>query len=114
MASLRATRKRKEQTKKGRKKDEEVEEDALIDYAGELSTGENTEDDFSEDETADAKRLRVAKAFLDKVKLQADKSVENFDEEEDLDGLRDSLVADRLQQKQNESSGRTLRALAKR
>ena len=69
-------------------------------------------------ETADEKRLRVAQAYVQRVKadIAAQEGPDEHAEEapDDEDGARDSLVASVLQQQQREESGRLLRPLAER
>ncbi|XP_031493418.1 U3 snoRNP-associated protein-like EMB2271 isoform X1 [Nymphaea colorata] len=74
-------------------------------------------------ETADEKRVRVAKAYLEKIRAITRHEEEDgyVDEDEDeakaeeaRKGMRDSLVADFLQQEQLEESGRVRRQLALR
>lgn len=67
-------------------------------------------------ETAAEKRIRVAKAYLEKIRAS---TVELADDDEEVKpseklGARDSLVADLLQQEQLEESGRAQRKLAAR
>lgn len=68
-------------------------------------------------ETADEKRLRVAQAYLEKIRAIT-KRAEEDDEEKGSDGgddeVRDSLVAETLQQAQLEKSGRVRKSIASR
>ena len=69
-------------------------------------------------ETADEKRLRVAQAYVQRVKadIAAQEGPDEHADEapDDEDGARDSLVASVLQQQQREEAGRILRPLAER
>ncbi|CAN6477433.1 unnamed protein product [Victoria cruziana] len=74
-------------------------------------------------ETADEKRVRVARAYLEKIKAitrreeEEGREYEDEDEakvEEERKGMRDSLIADFLLQEQLEESGRLRRQLASR
>lgn len=92
----------------------EEDDDDSVDRNGE----EEDEDVALEDtETADDKRLKLAKAYLDKIreitKVQEEENQEDEDEE-GRRGKRDSLVAEILQQEQLEESGRVQRLLASR
>lgn len=78
---------------------------------------EEKEDEFV-DETADEKRHRVARAYLEKVREIAAKEEEDNEggggRESEKEGERDSLVARILQQEQLEETGRVRRAIASR
>ncbi|KAG6552195.1 hypothetical protein Mapa_006043 [Marchantia paleacea] len=76
------------------------------------------EEEEEDTETAQEKRLRVAQAYVNKIR---DFAKDESDDEEDAEekeeakrGARDSLVADLLQQRQLEESGRVQRKLAAR
>eukprot|EP00897_Mesotaenium_endlicherianum_P010723 jgi/Mesen1/967/ME000012S00523 len=139
MQKLGASRKRKGNqaapSKPKRSKGRAVDNDPFFQKADEaLSSDEDDtqydgrredieEDGFVEEETADEKRLRVAKAFLNRVKAatrggEDDEDGEDDDEFEvgrdEKEGARDSMVAARLQQQQLEDSGRVLRKIAER
>lgn len=90
--------------------------------------GEAEESEFDR-ETADEKRQRVAKEYLERIRAIArrekedeDEGEEEEDEEEEddvfggreSDGVRDSLVSKILQQEQLEDSGRVQRRMASR
>ncbi|XP_022140121.1 U3 snoRNP-associated protein-like EMB2271 [Momordica charantia] len=80
---------------------------------------EGAEDEQFEEETADEKRKRVAKEYLEKIREIARREKQREDEEKDEDesggeGERDSLVAQILQQEQLEDSGRVRREIASR
>ncbi|KAJ7529169.1 hypothetical protein O6H91_15G036100 [Diphasiastrum complanatum] len=75
---------------------------------------EEENDDLNGAETADEKRLRLAKAYLDRLRAAAEEDQDIDDEREELEGRRDSLVADLLKQEQLEESGRVQRKLAAR
>ncbi|CAM6092181.1 unnamed protein product [Calypogeia fissa] len=78
---------------------------------------EDVEEDEENAETADEKRLRVARAYLDKIRdstaLESDEDGAE-ETEEGKRGARDTLVADLLKQQQLEDSGRAQRKLASR
>lgn len=110
---------------KSRGKGEEIfssEEDD--DAIGRDAPAEDEEEEVPQEEreTADEKRLRVAKAYLDKIRAITKANEENDEEEAGEDeeteaerrGKRDSLVAEILQQEQLEESGRVQRQLASR
>ncbi|KAH9306488.1 hypothetical protein KI387_010892 [Taxus chinensis] len=109
--------------KRQRGKGEEIhssdEEDDLI---GRDAPSDREEEVAVEDtETADEKRLKLAKAYLDKIRAitKAQEEEKEDDEEEreteaERRGKRDSLVAEILQQEQLEESGRVQRLLASR
>lgn len=89
--------------------------------AGGIGEGEESveEDEFA-DETADERRKRLAMAHLEKLReiSRREKEDDDDDEEDDDDerrgGERDSLVAQMLNQKQLEDSGRVRRSIASR
>lgn len=99
--------------------EEEAHEEEDDDHDRTQGAGEDFEEDDQNNEdveTADEKRLRVAKAYLEKIRAST-KDMDEDDEEqapEDRLGARDSLVADLLQQEQLEESGRAQRKLAAR
>lgn len=74
---------------------------------------ENETDDEENKETAEQKRLRIAKAYLDRIRKSVGTEEDGDDDERNL-GNRDSLVADLLKQQQLEESGRAQRHLAAR
>lgn len=93
----------------------------------EEGVAEEAEESEFDRETADEKRQRVAKEYLDKIRAIArrekeddDEGGEDEEEEEDefggrvRDGVRDSLVSKILQQEQLEESGRVRRQIASR
>ncbi|GLJ04732.1 hypothetical protein SUGI_0002220 [Cryptomeria japonica] len=90
----------------------EEDDDDFVDRNGE------EEDVALEDtETADDKRLKLAKAYLDKIREITKAQEEENEEDEDEEGRRgkrDSLVAEILQQEQLEESGRVQRLFASR
>lgn len=120
-----------------RKKQKKAEDDEFFEAASQdeelLSSEEDYEDDEDIDtqrleerkedhETADEKRLRVAKAYLEEIRAST-KLLDGADGHDDSDvdedakqrealGARDSIVADLLQQAQLEESGRVQRKLA--
>eukprot|EP00249_Psilotum_nudum_P017521 c26370_g1_i1 orf=79-1659(+) len=81
---------------------------------GRMAEAEDSEneDGFGEAETADEKRLRIAKSYLEKIRTFTKRGDE--DEREVEDGQRDSLVANLLRQEQLEERGRVQRSLAAR
>lgn len=105
-------------------RDEELlsEEDEFDNGAPDIPSSPDEGEDAAELETADEKRLRLAKAYLDRTRqsvADAEEDEEEEKEEEDQDveqrrGARDSMVADLLQQEQLEESGRIQRKLAAR
>jgi ribosomal RNA-processing protein 9 len=100
--------------------DEELyssEDDDRVEGRGEDSDDDEMEEEEEDLETADEKRLRVARAYLEKVRDSAvvEEDEDNADEtEEGRRGAKDSLVADLLRQEQLEESGRAQRKLASR
>ena len=92
----------------------EEDNDDFVDRNGE----EEDEDVALEDtETADDKRLKLAKAYLDKIReitKDQDEENEEDEDEEGRRGKRDSLVAEILQQEQLEESSRVQHLLASR
>ncbi|XP_008784782.2 U3 snoRNP-associated protein-like YAOH [Phoenix dactylifera] len=103
--------------RKGRAEDDD-------DVLGGLESDDELADDVGEEEepaepeeTADEKRVRVAREHLERIRAIARKVEEEEDEEEgreEREGRRDSLVADILQKGQLEESGRVRRFLASR
>ncbi|KAI5079785.1 hypothetical protein GOP47_0005264 [Adiantum capillus-veneris] len=96
---------------------DEVEEDT---DRLETQSLDETKDD---NETADEKRLRAAKAYLEEIRASTKELEADGHDDSDVDdeakrrealGARDSLVADLLQQAQLEESGRAQRKLAAR
>lgn len=80
---------------------------------------EATEEKEEQKETADEARKRLAMAHLDRMRDIARRAKEEDEDEEesekeDEEGARDSLVAQILQQKQLEDSGRVRRSIASR
>ncbi|GAQ90124.1 U3 snoRNP-associated 55-kDa protein RRP9 [Klebsormidium nitens] len=112
---------RPEKRTKRRDAEEEEKEDEEADFLGEEGAQEHggaPSEEGSEqepEETADEKRLRLAKAYLARVRAAADADVSG-EEDEDADRAvhRDSLVAARLQSEVAEASGRAQRPLAAR
>lgn len=97
---------------------EEEEEDDEEGTASDADGGEErlVEDEFAA-ETADEKRLRVAKAYVEKIRGIVSREKEDEEESEggeERGGVRDSLVAQILQQEQLEESGRVRRLIASR
>ncbi|XP_010256456.1 PREDICTED: U3 snoRNP-associated protein-like EMB2271 [Nelumbo nucifera] len=111
-----------QETKRRRKVDEEdndiIESDESDEEGEGLADGGEEEEDEFATETADEKRQRVAKAYLEKIREIAKREQEEEEgEESDEDaksGKRDSLVAELLQQEQLEESGRVRRFIASR
>eukprot|EP00268_Persea_americana_P028290 TRINITY_DN27485_c0_g2_i1.p1 TRINITY_DN27485_c0_g2~~TRINITY_DN27485_c0_g2_i1.p1 ORF type:complete len:510 (+),score=93.46 TRINITY_DN27485_c0_g2_i1:106-1635(+) len=110
-------------TKRRRKnaaKDDEIDSDFSDDVEG--LGGDSPAEGGEEDpelavETADEKRLRVAQAYLEKIRAITKRTEEDNDERgSDVgdDEVRDSLVAETLQQAQLEKSGRVRRSIASR
>ncbi|KAL2609211.1 hypothetical protein R1flu_027784 [Riccia fluitans] len=93
----------------------EEEEDTIV---GRGVASDEEEDEDVDVETAQEKRLRVAKAYLNKIRSSAkDESDEDEDDAENEEakrGARDSMVADLLAQRQLEESGRVQRKFARR
>lgn len=107
--------------KKNNKRDEEIlseEEEEREGQEGEaVASGEEEEEEELDLETADEKRLRIAKAYLDRTRQAAAADAEDGEDGETAEqrmGARDSMVADLLQQEQLEASGRSQRKLASR
>eukprot|EP00252_Welwitschia_mirabilis_P008340 TRINITY_DN2012_c0_g1_i1.p1 TRINITY_DN2012_c0_g1~~TRINITY_DN2012_c0_g1_i1.p1 ORF type:complete len:530 (+),score=109.46 TRINITY_DN2012_c0_g1_i1:133-1722(+) len=110
--------------KKKGKRDEEIlsseeDEDLALDKEDECrDSDEEEKENLEAAETADEKRLRVAKAYLDKIKslteAHRDEDAEADENEEERRGKRDSLVSAILLQEQLEESGRVQRRLASR
>jgi ribosomal RNA-processing protein 9 len=100
--------------------DEELyssEDDERVEGRVEGSDDNDVEEEEEDLETADEKRLRVARAYLNKVRDSAVVEEDENDAEETEEGRRgakDSLVADLLRQEQLEESGRAQRKLASR
>lgn len=116
---------------KGRRKKAKADDfvqssDSDEDFFGGSDKGDGAEekddDDVMVEETADETRKRLAIAHLDKLREIAKRAKEEDDEEggggesgkESEEGERDSLVAQILQQKQLEESGRVRRSIASR
>ncbi|KDP35298.1 hypothetical protein JCGZ_09457 [Jatropha curcas] len=116
------------ESKKRRKmdyNDDYIESGESEEENGFLSGGEEREEDAEEEmdqfaaETADEKRQRVAKAYVDKlreIERREDEEEEEEEEEKEFekDGERDSRVLKKLMQAQLEESGRLRRAIASR
>ncbi|XP_058110218.1 U3 snoRNP-associated protein-like EMB2271 [Magnolia sinica] len=108
--------------KRRRKIDDDfIDSDDEEDEIGGTSHAEGEREGEEEEaaETADEKRLRVANAYLEKIRAITRRAAEEEEEEEEEeDGereeKRDSLVAKILQQEQLEDSGRVRRLLASR
>ncbi|KAG0565708.1 hypothetical protein KC19_7G009100 [Ceratodon purpureus] len=113
-------KKRKQENGDGKRKsrDEEIlsEEEEEDRFDGEAPVSDEEEEEEVDLETADEKRLRIARAFLDRTRKAAAEAEEDEDDEtaEQRMGARDSMVADLLQQEQLEESGRVQRKLASR
>ncbi|KAF8408788.1 hypothetical protein HHK36_004857 [Tetracentron sinense] len=97
--------------------------DSDEDEDGMVSQAKNNGEEESEVavETADEKRQRVAKEYLEKIRDMAKRDQEDEDredggetDEDEKSGMRDSLVAGMLQQEQLEESGRIRRLIASR
>lgn len=105
--------------KKNNRRDEEIlseeDEDERFGIEGDAIVSEEEEEEVDL-ETADEKRLRIARAFLDRTREAAAAAEEDEDDEtaDRRSGARDSMVADLLQQEQLEASGRLQRKLASR
>lgn len=100
------------------KRDEEIlseEEDEEFGNGGEAPVSEEEEEEVDL-ETADEKRLRIARAYLERTRQAAADAEDDVDGEttDQRMGARDSMVADLLQQEQLEESGRVQRKLASR
>ncbi|RZS07308.1 hypothetical protein BHM03_00038130 [Ensete ventricosum] len=100
-------------------KDDYLESD---DDLADLDAGqeEDEEGEGVPEETADEKRVRVAKEHLERIRAIAKRVEEEEEEEEEeegrdeREGKRDSLVAEILQKEQLEESGRVRRYIASR
>ncbi|CAM6032665.1 unnamed protein product [Sphagnum compactum] len=100
-------------------RDEELlsEEDEFDNGAPDIPSSPDEGEDAAELETADEKRLRLAKSYLDRTRQSVADAEEDEEEDQDVEqrrGARDSMVADLLQQEQLEESGRIQRKLAAR
>lgn len=117
---------RHESKRRRKAKDEDAEDDIIEseeedDEEGTGSDADGLEERQEEDEfaaeTADEKRLRVAKAYVEKIRGIVSREREDEEESEraeEREGQRDSLVAQILQQEQLEESGRVRRLIASR
>lgn len=117
---------RHESKRRRKAKDEDAEDDIIEseeedDEEGTGSDADGREERQEEDEfaaeTADEKRLRVAKAYVEKIRGIVSREREDEEESEraeEREGQRDSLVAQILQQEQLEESGRVRRLIASR
>ena len=111
-----------ESKRRRRAKDEDAEDDIIESEEEDDEEGPGSdadgEDEFAA-ETADEKRLRVAKAYVEKIRgivsrEREDEEEESEGDDEEREGRRDSLVARILQQEQLEDSGRVRRLIASR
>ncbi|OIT06163.1 PREDICTED: U3 snoRNP-associated protein-like YAOH [Nicotiana attenuata] len=80
---------------------------------------EGNEEEQEEEETAAERRKRVAEAYLKRIRESARREEEERESEdeggrEEREGMRDSVVANILQQEQMEESGRVRKAIASR
>ena len=109
---------KRQRTKKTKDADFEVSSDSDDDFVGGSDRdGDADEEDEKVEETADETRKRLAIAHLEKLREIAKRAKEDEDEsgkESEKEGERDSLVAQILQQKQLEESGRVRRSIASR
>ncbi|URE25815.1 U3 small nucleolar RNA-interacting protein [Musa troglodytarum] len=105
------------------RKDDDLESIESDDDLADLDVGQEEEDEGEgvPEETADEKRVRVAKEHLERIRAIAKRVEEEEEEEEDeeegrdeREGKRDSLVAEILQKEQLEESGRVRRYIASR
>lgn len=111
-------------TKRRRRRNFEDEDIESSDDEGEhLLEGEEEKEDAEEgnevEETAAEKKKRMAYAYLEKVRSIAKRDEEDApsgdeNDREDIEGMRDSMVAKILQQEQLEESGRVRRSIASR
>lgn len=104
-------------------KDDDLESMESDDDLADLDAGQEEEEEGEgvPEETADEKRVRVAKEHLERIRAIAKRVEEEEEEEEDeeegrdeREGKRDSLVAEILQKEQLEESGRVRRYIASR
>ncbi|WOL05785.1 hypothetical protein Cni_G14516 [Canna indica] len=114
----------KRRGRRGRK-DDDIEsldsDEDLSDRDGAEAVEDEDEGEGAPEETADEKRVRVAKEHLERIRaiakrVEEEEGEEDDDEEgrEEREGKRDSLVADILQKEQLEESGRIRRFIASR
>ncbi|RZS20091.1 hypothetical protein BHM03_00052628 [Ensete ventricosum] len=109
--------------RRGRRRggDDDVESMDSDEDLADLGAGEEQVGEGAPEETADEKRVRVAKEHLERIRAIAKRVEEEEGEEgdeedgrEEREGKRDSLVAEILQKEQLEESGRIRRLVASR